>query len=215
MTDSDIIDRVLLDMDGIDPADSDNAARRLRMLHFLQQVYDYVWNFREWQWTYDEGTVTLTANHNYAPLPTDFGAFGKQGGLWNADHVRMSELSRRKLERFRNETSGSTNTRVFAISGGQILLGYTPSSNSTLSIYYRIVSDSAGFTDAGADLLIPAQYHATVLVPGLVYKAQVTKQDSRPTWSAEFRDGLAQMCMMEQPIMTSTNRLPLSVRGAF
>ena len=215
MTDTDIISAVISYYDEVDPDDGDNLSRRARLLSFLKQVYDYVWNYHEWEWTYNESTVTLVKNHNYADLPTDFMEFGKQGGLWTSDFVRMTEITRRRNERFRFETSGSTTTRIFSISGGKIQLGYTPTSNDTAHIYYRMISDSDTFTDAADDLIIPAKYHNTVILPGLVYKAQVTKQDARPTWSAEFRDGLAQMSSIERPTKTGAERLPLSVRGAF
>ena len=218
MTDRDIISAVISYYDEVDPDDGDNLSRRARLLSFLQQVYDYVWNYHEWEWTYAESTVALVKNQNYAALPTDFMEFGKQGGLWTSDFVRMTEITRRRNERFRFETSGSTNTRIFSISGGKIQLGYTPTSNDTAHIYYRTVSDSSTFIDsAGAPVtpLVPAKYDNTVILPGLVYKAQVTKQDARPTWSAEFRDGLAQMSSIERPTKTGAERLPLSVRGAF
>lgn len=216
MTDSAIISAVLNYYDAIDADDADNLGRRARLLRFLDQIYTFVWNIREWEWTFNEDTVSISAGANTGTLPDDFMEFSRQGGLWSPDHVRMTEVTRRQLYRYRNETAGSTNTRIFAIAGGAVQLGYTASSAQVLPIAYRMISDSAAFTDTDADdPIIPAKYHATVLIPGLVYKAQVTKQDSRQNWAGEFKEGLAQMCAVENPSKTGVIRMPLSVRGGF
>jgi hypothetical protein len=45
---------------------------------------DHVWNFRDWNFAYTQGTVTTAANADIA-LPATIGPLGKDGGIWISD----------------------------------------------------------------------------------------------------------------------------------
>lgn len=214
-----LIDNAISYYDDAEPDEAQNAKRRARLLLFLQHIYDYVWNYREWEFTYKEGAaLVVLANGNNVALPTEYMEFSKRGSVFDtARRIRLQEVSIHLVERMRNELSSASGGGVlndgFAVSQGKIQLPYTVSSNTSLVPFYRIRAET--LVDDTTPMLIPDKYANLVLLPGLVVRTQESKQDARETWGKQFVEGLSQMCMLEQPQKSAVRRLPLHTRGAW
>lgn len=223
LTPQTVINQVIGAVDGLDWTDGDNANRRLTLLLYLQHIYDYVWLFREWEWTFCETDLTVAAAANYATLPIDPATppvwleFGRNGGLWNGTK-RWTEVSKYSLERIRQRGSAQADSGIFAIGGGTIMLPAASASILTLTAFHRFAPEilvdadepGGGLTYA---FIMPARFVNTVLIPGLTFRMQTGKNDARDVWGGLFRDGLAQMCAIENPMKTGTHRMPLAVPG--
>lgn len=204
------IDTALRFYDNIDPDDGDNTSRRARLLSFLQHVYEYIHGYREWEWTFTETAVNISAGQNSVALPTTFLEFGRNGGLYEvSSKTRLFEISRQELEQLRQR--GSTDTGVFSIFSGKIQVPGTGARSFTA--FHRVVAET--LVDDDTAFLMPAKYINTVLIPALVYRVQQSKQDARDDWSGQFREGLSQMCALENPMKTSAQRMPLAMRGVW
>jgi hypothetical protein len=214
---STIISNCLNLYDNVTATDAQNTTRRARLLVYLQHVYSYVFALREWQWVFMETPFTIAAQANSAPLSvlTSFMRFGRNGSIFDTDRrIRMREKTRYIEQRTKQQLGGTGfNYPFFAITGGNIQIPYTSSSILNLVGYY--VRKPEVLTDTAAALLIPDPYGDTVLLPGLAFRAQESKQDARETWKNQFRDGISEMLMIENPSQTATRRLPLAVRGAW
>lgn len=218
-TPKDVIDTVIRDYDSVDPADADYAARRVRLLGYLQMILRYVWNFHEWNFTYKELAFTIAANANSADIATvlpDFLEFGYNGSIFDTDRkIRLREKTMYVLERTRQQMGSSGfNYSYFAVFGGKIQIPYTATSLLNLLAFYRFVAptladDTTPFT-FGLD-----KYTDTVLIPGLLFRSQQSKQDAREVWGQMFQQGLVQMSTVENPVKTGTRKMPLAVRGAW
>jgi hypothetical protein len=211
MTPAAAISIIISDYDSADPTDADNAALRVKYLRFLQHIYSYVWNIREWEWTYKEATVTITAGNNYVALPTDFQSLGQQGSLYDQNGLQFVPKARYIVERLRR--SGGSSTGIFAVWGGKIQLPYAVSATTVLTIFYRLRAET--LADGSTEMTIPDRYAHTVIIPGLVFRAQEKKQDARETWSQQFNSGLSQMAAEENPSKFENVRMPLMMRGGW
>lgn len=212
-----LVDIVITDYDGVDPTDADNANLRVKYLGFLQHVYNYVWSVREWEWTYKESAVIADIGDYTLPLPTDFQSIGSQGSLFDdARRIRMSPKPRWMVERLRREGSMSgVGTPIFAIWSSFIQLPYIVPIGAAFTLFHRFAPEALVDGAEAEEMLIPDRYARTVLLPGLLFRTQEKKQDSRKTWSEQFNAGLAQMASEENPSKHEGVRMPLAVRGAW
>lgn len=203
-----IIDNVLQNWDGVDPDDADNAKRRARLLQFLQSIYEYVWNFREWEWTLKEDTVTILAGNSSIALPTGFLELGRSGSVFQGSE-RWTEVSRHKFERIKNELTSSPH--IFCIYNGKLNIPRSVSSNTAFKMFFRFQADT--LADTTNPFTMPPRYTNLVFIPGLAQQAEVSKQGTQDVWAKQFQAGLAQMCSLENPGRTEVRRLPHAVRA--
>lgn len=203
-----IIDTIIRNWDGVDPDDADNAFRRTRLLQFLQSIYEYVWNFREWEWTCKEDTVTITAGNNSVNLPTGFLELGHGGSVFQGSE-RWAEASRYEFSRIRNQLT--SNPHVFCIYNGKLNIPRSVSVNTAFTMAFRFQADT--LADSTNPFTMPPRYTNLVLIPGLAQQAEISKQDERDVWAKQFQAGLAQMCSLENPGRTEVRRLPHAVRA--
>lgn len=215
-------------LDGRDPTDGDLTARRVRLAAVLNHVNSYVHNYREWEWTYDETAFTVAGANSYAyivdtetaPLVItpgaipDFLEFGRQGHLYRGE-TRMVETTRFRMQRLRRSGSGSGSDRRFAIFGGAFQFVTALGSNTDFVAFHRIRAESITDPNATTELRIPDKYKQTVILPGMMWKSQLGKQDAREDWANQFVEGLSQMCALENPIKTQQRRLPLAMSGVW
>ena len=207
----DLIDTIIRDYDAVDPTDSDNAALRAKYLIYLQQIYNYVWNIREWEWTYAETPITGTAGRDYLDLPETFESMGQQGSLWN-DSLRLRLYPKAKyfVERIRRENAQGSAVPIYGIWAGQIQLSYVMTSSTPFKLFHRVMPET--LTDDDTPFVMPSRWEMVVLLPGLVWKSQMKKQDARQTWGQQFQAGLSQMAAAENPSQHELLRLPVAVR---
>lgn len=206
-----IISNAISFYDGVDPDDADNALRRVRLLNFLQHIYDYVWNYRTWQWTYAETTITVGAGDDFVTLPDDYAEMSPSGRL-TLQRTSYHEISPLKMHRLRKEGPGSL-LNVFSIYGGNINIPSAVSGSTIFDIFYRVRPEA--LTDDSTALVIPDRYANLVLLPGLIFRTQEGKNDARSTWKEQFQAGLSQMASLENPLKTAANRWPMSYPGAW
>ena len=199
MTGKALIDNAIAFYDNVDPDDFDNAGRRARLVRYAQQVYNYIWNFREWSWTYEEDTTTIDPPDAVTDLPDDFMEWGKNGSLFDTDrHIRLSEVSKLVLERrFREFTNGSINMPIFSVWANQIHIPYAVTDTLNLTLFYRFIPDVIDDTDDTNELTIPDRYMTTVVQPGLVSLTQLSKEDARDDWKGLFRASSLDNCVSE------------------
>lgn len=219
-----LISAVLSDYDNVDPTDSDYAERRVRLLTYLQQVYDMVWHHREWEFKVRTKTDTLNAGDTSFSLPTDYEDIGTSGGLY------MGSVGSPKT--WVEEVSIQEMTRRLTV------VGDAPALPDIFAIYYNVTNGpSVNFPAIGANaeytliytgqpdtltdepdvqaqtfvpFAIPGRYHASVLLPGLVAKSQEGKGDARE-WRAHFDEGLKAMVTRERPRKSVTQQFPATI----
>lgn len=206
-----IIDSVIADEDGGVVTDADNAPRRALLLKRLQMINDYVHNYRPWEWTFKEGNVTVLVNTNSIALPTDFLEFGEDGSVHDAAGNEWRRNGRGFIERLRKQGANSFVAFCYAIWDGKIQLAYSPTTATVFTLYYRRRAEV--LVDNTTAMLIPDRYRSTVIDPGLTARAQESKQDSRDSWFGYLREGLTQMCKLENPMQTRGMRWPSAIRG--
>lgn len=221
-TTSGLIDAVLAYTEDISATDNDNATRRARLLQYMQEVVDEVWNFKEWAFkTVGATTVTIAASASSADLPADFQELGQMGGVWDSQGARMQEISINELEEFKlNGASNLPYGNVFAIYGfnttsSKLKLQVPVQSQAiTCSVSYQKVpptlSDTTGTTTNGLNS-IPVSYHNTVILAGTVAKAKASTGDARD-WESKYRNGLAYMVARERNKKTAVTRIPYHSR---
>ena len=217
MTPRAAIDIVISDYDSVDPTDLDNSPLRTKYLHFLQHIYNYVWNIREWEWTYKEAPITVIANSGSAALPTDFQEIGSQGVLMDSKRVQFFPKPKYVVERLRragNAGFGSV-LNIFAVWGGSLQLPYAVSTDTVFTLFYRMRPEMLADATPGVDMTIPDRYAHTVIIPGLIFRSQEKKQDARQTWSQQFNSGISQMAVAENPSKFENAKMPLARRGVW
>lgn len=210
-----IIDEVIEDYASVDPSDADNVQLRKKYLRFLQHVYNYIWNVREWEWTYKESALSMLAGASSVALPDDFHSIGHQGSLFDdARRVGLIAKSRWEVERYRKQGNvGGLHLDIFAVWGGLLQIPYVVTSATSFTLFHRFTPEI--LLDDGSDVILPHRYVETVLKPALVWKVQTKKQDARPTWGEQFQAGLSQMAANENPMVNSPVKMPSASKGSW
>lgn len=214
MTTSALIDLLLNYTDNTSSADADNSTRRTRLLQYIQETVDEIWGAREWEFKRRSTTVSVTANS--ADMPSDFGEFGVQGGVWGSDGQWWEEVNPQVLDDMRQ--AGNTADRVFAIYGQNTTSGVkkiqtlTQGSALTLTVvYFATPPTLVDATDSTNNLfLIPAQYHNSVVLTGARAKTELSLGDSRSEFDQAYRRGLAQMINQERSRKQAVVRIPMA-----
>lgn len=199
------IDQVLGEADGTDPNDPANDGRRGDLLNQLNLMNSYIHNYREWPWTFDEATLTIASGSNFVGVPTNFMHMGRNGALYDsANKRRWTEISIHQFVRMRFEMDPDPNSRCFVIKDLLVQIPWTSTSDIVFAMVYRVRPEI--LVDDGTEMLLPDQYAQTVLIPALYARAQMTKDDARPDWKADLKDGISQMCALENPRQTGVQR---------
>jgi hypothetical protein len=211
-----IIDEVISDYDDVDPTDADYATLRAKYRRFLQHVYNYVWNVREWEWTYKESSLTILSAGNNVALPNDFLSIGQQGSLFdNGRGVALRPKAKWIVEKLRRQGPlGGLNADIFAVWQSKIQIPYTVGSNTAFTLFHRFRPDTL-LDDGATEMLLPDRYAETVLKPALVWRSQTKKQDARPTWGEQFQAGLSHMAAAENPLLAEPAKMPLALKGVW
>ena len=221
MTVAAAISAVLNYTDNVPATDAGNAGRRLRILRWLQETLEFVWNFRAWRFTYTTSSSISVDSSGVAILPTDFGQFGNKGGLFiPATGETLSESMNAK-DLYSRFLAGVRNQQEFAMLGFDTTT-HAPKiqtlmvSTTIAALYCKQAPTLADSTtlpaDDSLDLPIPQDYHNSVLIAGAASKSKVSKGDVRD-FKSDFLVGLDMMCRKEQPMQGDAQELPLSRTG--
>lgn len=221
----DLIDKIEAYTDNVDPTDLDYADRRARILQLAQEVVDDVWHFRDFSLKQRTTTMTVTSGQSSCNLPADLGDTGDLGGVF-LNGILMEEVYPIQLIQLKEGLSGANGYNadyVYAIFSEGTTTPYlrklqttTRGSNTTYNIYYSATPPTLSDTTddpAGESLsLIPAQYHNTVLIPGVMAKVNRGKGDTRDFLSS-YQRGLSLMVLRERPRKGMVQRLPPVIRA--
>ena len=224
MTTNGLITAAMTHYDNVDANDADNAARRLRVLQYAQEVFDTVYYYREWPWRYAQGTLTLPVGNFKLKMPADYHEFGVEGSVvQSSDGFRLEEQPWIKV--LAAQWAGGLPTTFTILeqdvtSGGvgdgipNIQFGGTVGVDTSYDITYLKTSPTLlDTTDLTSRLqFIPVAYHQTVLLPGVVARLKQSEGDSRD-WEARYEIGLARMCVSERPRKTTVQQLPMTVNN--
>lgn len=222
MTSSALIDLIINYTDNVSASDADNATRRLRVLQALQEIFDQVWNFREWRFRLTNATVTVLANGNNVVVPSDFQDFGEHGAVYDSAGRRLVEVTPQQLLEYRETGIGAgAVVNSYALfdfdSTTGLPLFQVPNSvgsaNTNFKFWYNKTSPTLGdsTTPSTSKLhFIPAQYHNTVLLAGVIAKIRKVKGDTRD-WASEFQQGLAYMTLRERPRKPTVHQVPKAI----
>lgn len=225
MTSSALIDLVLSYTDNISATDADNSTRRARILQALQEVFEEVWNYREWKFKLTTGNVTVTTGNNSVVVPSDFLDLGSSGGVYSPTHQKMVERVPQELLEWRELGTG-TGSPVDAFSffdfdptsGRQLFqIPNAVTSNQIFKFWYNRVAPTLGdSTTPGTSNLhfVPAQWHNPVLLPGVAAKVRKQKGDTRD-WASQYKEGLAFMVLRERHHKSSVMQLPRAIVGSW
>jgi hypothetical protein len=92
MNTGELITRVLNLTENIDAQDADYKPRRRRVLGWVQDIYDEVWEASEWAWKRSRTTISVSAGEYSANLPADFGNIPAEGGVFEGTY-RYEDVS--------------------------------------------------------------------------------------------------------------------------
>lgn len=225
MTAAALLDLILSYTDNTSATDADNAVRRTRVLQALQEIYEEVWNFREWRFKLTSGTITVLASTSAIAMPSDFLDMGSEGAIYGPDSRKLREIPAQELLEWRTFGIGrGSPSDCFSIFNFDATSGLplfqipnVVNGNTAFTVWYNrvapTVADSA--TAATSKLhFIPVQYHNTVLLPGVVAKIRKQKGDTRD-WAAQYQSGLAYMVLRERPRKTAVQQMPRAIVGSW
>lgn len=219
MTTAALIDLVLNYTDNVTATDGDNTVRRTRVLQWCQEVFDLVYAHKAWPFRYITGDVTTV--NGLIVVPADFHDFGDEGGVFNPLGERMMQVNPKTIHRMREAGEVDPNPSLFALYGfdastarPNINIVNTTSSVVLTLWYLKVAPTLADSTTPGTSNLfyIPAAYHNSVLLAGVVARTRRAKGDTR-NWQADFERGLAEMVKNERPRQTGIQRLPKAING--
>ena len=217
MTTGGLISTVINYTDNVSATDADNGDRRARILQLTQETFEDVWNYREWPWRF-RGPTTLAITAGSADLPADFADFGQNGGVFDvASGRKFSELP---IQMFQERILTGANNNVddeFAVFNQATTDGdkkiYVPTAVTSIKIFYLATASTlVDATDATNNLfLIPARWHQTVILPGVVARVRTNKGDGRD-WMTRYLTGLGSMVAGERSKKTTVQRVPYYAR---
>lgn len=224
MTTSALIDLVLSYVDNISATDADNATRRARILQAAQEIFDEVWNFREWEFKITNSTVTVLASGNNVVTPSDFQDFGEHGAVYDSTGRKLKEITPQQLLKYRELATGTgsvpdayslfdydstTGRRMFQITN-------TVSGATNFKLWYSRNPPTLVDSTSNSNNLffVPVQYHSTVMLPGVAWKTRRVKGDTRD-WYADYQRGLGFMTLRERPRKDQAQQLARAVIGSW
>lgn len=221
MTASALIDLIIAYTDNVSATDADNATRRLRLLQYAQEVFENVWNYREWRFKLTSANVTVLAGGQNVVVPANFLDFGEQGGVYDSIGRKLVEKTPQQILEWRELGIGagspSYTWAIFdydATTGQALFQIQTPvTSNTTFKLWYNRLAPTLGdsTTPSISNLhFIPAQYHNSVLLNGVAAKARKIKGDTRD-WENAYQRGLVDMVVRERSHKTALQQMPRSV----
>jgi hypothetical protein len=207
VTGASLIDLVLSYWENISPDDVDNTQRRARILLYTQMTVDEIRRSHPWPFAMTSTSLVVAPGDMNVDLPTDFDSITRYGGLYRtSDGALYVEIPIAELQYARN--MGDEGGLVYAIFEKKIqTLVHTSGVDFTLN--YKRYADA--IADDGATELedaIPTRYHHTVVLPGVITKAQVAKGDVRD-FERAYNHGMAQMVTAEMTQQSSVKQLPM------
>lgn len=210
---TEILDEVKQHTDNIMGSPADYTDRRARLLVYLRETVDDLWWLRDWPWRMKRSTVTFTNGEGIVPV--DFHDWGHDGALYNNENDAMDVADQRTVMDLRERNYQTATPRLYSMFGlddsgmaptYRKLIQIPYGASLTLPIYYLSLPPTL---DEGANVnaikRVPEQYHRSVIVPGVRYRAERSKSDARAAESKiEYEEGKKAMLRKES---RDSNRL--------
>lgn len=218
MTITQMVDQVLSDVMNISASDADNTATRLRVVRGVNEVGGYVFGFRDWPFRRATSSVTVSAGVGYASLPATFLRVGTYGGVFLVSTgAQLEPVTEQELLGIRAMPGSSTDApavySIFGIDGTTFLKRIQiPTNVGAVVLSVSHETQLGTLDEATGDIeVIPAEWHQTVLMPGLraMFRQQVGDgryQDFRE--DPAFRLSLNEMVKQERHGDEATRCLP-------
>ncbi len=192
MTGKDLIDDLLRDLHGIDPADGENAAARTRAQRNAQRALTYVWGFKLWPFRYvAAGSAVILSGAPYSvALPSDFMSFGSDGSVVlpelkrQLDWLPLREVLLRINGDPRTDEPAVYSEGTETAAGVRKLFVY-PGTNADRTVVFPYVRKAPTVVDSATPPTgleeIPVDYHETVIKEGTIYYEMRDIGDLRTT----------------------------------
>jgi len=218
MTVTQFVDQQIKRTDNVNVNDPDNAERRNRVVEYLVEVFTDVWFRRHWWFRFTRQAGFSVPTTGTAVLPANFRQMGPYGGLYlQTTGNRLDAISQQELEEIRERPGFTTSTpEIYSIFGQDAAtsapLIQTP--KSPVAVLYDLSYElQVPALDEGANVnnlvIVPADYHQSVLIPGVRAAMLFSRGDARTDKQmALYEAGLARMCGQERQMQESTQRLP-------
>ena len=91
---SDLVDDLMQDHLAVSTSAGDYTSKRNRCVRLAQRAVDYIWNYRDWPWTYITGSVEVAALGNIEIAAGTIQSFARDGGIW----IDSDDLNRPPLK---------------------------------------------------------------------------------------------------------------------
>lgn len=215
-----------------DDVDADNfiipTSRAKRYVHYIQLSLVELWNYHPWYFKMvTRAGEVFTAGQ--LALPAAFANVGPNGGLFDEQGRRWTEIAFQDMVRLRTAGSGANKSiKVFCVgtlvSGapaspgdGGPLTGMNrgliiPDNSNTrpFTVFYETVPPRIDPTSLAIPIPLPDNFHETLLY-GAVAKLQEGKSDPRDVWKSNFIAQLAKMVEIHYPLASRMNQMPMTV----
>lgn len=210
MTPSAIIDSALTSFEGLDATDGGNARARAQLLVLLQMVQDELEDRPGGlQYLYTVATLTINANANSVAFPTNYRDMGPEGSLWipSLNRPLNGPLHQQQIVEARL-ANGDQADEIWDFGVWDSKFQTVKAASATvMSLYYLKLSPT--LTDADtAQLLMPAQYHNWVVLPGVLSRCNRIKDELRDTMGEVYTTNKAQFWVRERPRRAALDRMP-------
>jgi hypothetical protein len=205
--------------------DANSAELRTRILFFLQTAFNTIWLERYWTFAEKHDTITATDTSTQTAVPSDFGVFHPEGGLFlnsTGEPIVEEHYNRLVLDRGSPGAQSLQADRRFALSGinssGVKLIEHMAADgNATIDVFYQRVPPTITDAPTGSNLeQLPVQYHETVLIPLGVYHYMLDVSRSKAdAWLKMYQHGLAYMARNERSKKTKKHVMPVTTSGGY
>lgn len=217
----DLIDKVVLQVLRMASTDAENAARRVRVRQFAQEIVDEFCheNFRWMRRTNTAVAITLGALGQNT-LPSDFMELGPEGYI-KQDGFDEALIERPYQEIIEAQAIGVKASILTRYALGSIsavspicLLTDPPDADTTCVVNYKMTPPNLTDANPGGLTQIPSQYHFTVVYTGVKWKLYEDAGDNRADQvHAEYREAKGDAIKVERRNKTAVTQLPRNSAG--
>jgi hypothetical protein len=203
-TEDDLAEYVALYHDNMEATDGSYSRRTDQLKALLKPVVLEILQRAQWPFIMvKESTLEVDAGKDSEGLPDDFIEIPADGRvIRNLDGRVMHEIPMADLAAIRQRPGFPDPPEVYAISA--VFETTLCSVKTAFTMYY---SGSDGSVDT-----IPARYHYSTVIKGLIAQAQESKGDARPYWE-RFERSLADMVRRERAGKSRRRQMPLARGG--
>lgn len=218
MTVGEIISRGLVYFEGLSADDLSAPRNRMQFLLMLQQVEYEVENGRDLKYLYKDATITLAQSGTTSTPPADYRDMGAEGKIYVPTLNRDVDGPKQDDEILSLRYENGQAPRCIEEFGywNKLFQFAVADAAYSFAIHYlrqsQLLQDSTDPTlvvDDSTVLLMPTEYHYTVLLAGVLSRSNMVKDELRNAQDGIYRSGLAQMYVRERPRRGGIQQWPM------